>query len=181
LNEEKRTVETPGPTPPETPREIPIDGAAEKGPEAQDLIDRIQRLQAEFENYKKRVMKDTAEREDRATDALLVDMLPLYDALRLAFENHSRDRDADAFLSGVERIFAQFEQILDVKGVQSIDAVGKLFDPALHEALLALPSDEPKNTIVEEFSPGYARGGRTLRPSKVGVSRGPAPAQQEEE
>jgi len=180
MNEKDRNLEGRATGSPEPAHEVPMESAA-KGPEVQDLIDRIQRLQAEFENYKKRVAKDVAEREERAADGLLVDVLPLYDGLQLAFANHSRDGDADAFLSGVERIFAQFEQILTSKGVSRIEAVGRPFDPTVHEALLGLPSHEPKNTIVEEFSPGYVRNGRTLRPSKVGVSQGSAPAKEEDQ
>jgi molecular chaperone GrpE len=164
-------------------REVPIEDASTREPEKermQELVDRIQRLQAEFENYKKRVAKETTEREDRATNGLLLDVLPLYDALQLAFENHNRDRDAEAFVSGVERIFAQFEQVLADRGVARIEAIGRPFDPAMHEALLSLPSEEEKNTIVEELSPGYVRSGRTLRASKVGVSQGPAAKEEEE-
>jgi molecular chaperone GrpE len=150
-------------------------------PDTNALIDRIQRLQADFENYKKRVARESAEREERVVDRLLLDVLPLYDGLRLAFENYNRDRDAEAFVSGVERIFAQFEEILNSKGVARIDPAGMPFDPALHEALMTLTSDEERNIIVEEFSPGYVRNGRTLRPSRVGVSRGPVPPTEEEE
>jgi molecular chaperone GrpE len=145
------------------------------------LVDRIQRLQAEFENYKKRVARETEEREERAVDRILLDVLPLHDGLQLAFENYYRDGDSEAFVSGVERIFAQFEEILESKGVARIDAMGKAFDPALHEALMRLASDQEKNVIVEVFSPGYVRNGRTLRPSRVGVSQGPGQPTEEEE
>ena len=168
---------------PEAPADDRPDAAAEREGtfDAKALIDRIQRLQAEFENYKKRVARETAEREDRAVDRILLDVLPLYDGLQLAFENYSRDRDAEAFVSGVERIFAQFEDILKSKGVTRIDATGTSFDPALHEALMTLASDRERNVIVEEFSPGYVRDGRTLRPSRVGVSQGPVQPTEEEE
>jgi len=149
-------------------------GGETESPETRALIDRIQRLQAEFENYKKRVAKESVEQEERTTDRLLLDILPLYDALQLAFENYNRDEDAEAFVAGTERIFAQFEQILTSKDVARIEAIGCPFDPAHHEALMNLPSEQERNTIVEEFSPGYVRKGRTLRPSKVGVSQGPA-------
>jgi len=149
--------------------------------DAKGLVDRIQRLQAEFENYKKRTAREFSRQEERAIDRILLDVLPLYDALGLAFENYNRDDDAEAFVAGVERIFAQFEQILESKGVTRIESLGVAFDPAVHEALLSLPSEQDKNTILEEFSPGYVRNGRTLRPSKVGVSQGPAPAKEEEE
>jgi molecular chaperone GrpE len=166
--------------PQEEAREIPIEDASTQASETQALIDRLKRLQAEFENYKKRVARETAEREERATDRLLLDVLPLYDGMQLAFENHSRDEDNAAFVAGVERIFAQFEQILASLGVATIESIGQPFDPALHEALLTLPSDEEKNRIIEEFSPGYVRNGRTLRASKVGVSQGSQSAKEEE-
>ena len=164
--------------------EIDVTGPEEEAAQAgdvADLTDRLQRLRAEFENYKKRVAREADQRGERATDQLLLDVLPLYDALGLAFENFNRDRDAEAFVAGSERIFAQFEQILSSKGLSRIDAIGQTFDPAVHEALLSLESEEPKNTIIEEFSPGYMRDGRTIRPSKVGVSQGTAPAKEEEE
>lgn len=156
------------------------DGVESAAEELPVLTDRLQRLQAEFENYKKRVARDTADREIRISDQLLLDLLPLYDALQLAFENCNRDKDAEAFIAGSERIFAQFEQILHAKGVTRIHALGQTFDPVFHEALLSLENEQPKNTIVEEFSPGYVRDGRTLRPSKVAVSQGTAPAKEED-
>ena len=145
-----------------------------------DLIDRIKRLQAEFENYKKRVAREASERQERIADQFLLEVHPLYDGVHLAFENYNRDHDAEAFVAGIERIFAQFEQILKAKGVARIEAIGESFDPAVHEALMRLPSDQEKNTIVEVFSPGYVRNGRTLRPGKVGVSQGPAAVKEEE-
>jgi len=165
---------------PESEMETPIENGAPQPDGCRPLVDRIQRLQAEFENYKKRVARDAAEREERAVNGFLLDVLPLYDGLRLAFENVSRDKDAEAFVSGVERIFAQFEQFLTSKDVARIEAVGRPFDPEYHEALLSLASEQEKNIVIEEFSPGYVRRDRTLRPSKVGVSQGPAHAKEEE-
>ena len=177
-DEEKRKAEDASPESDASDRPN-VEGNGAGALDASVLVDRLQRLQAEFENYKKRVAREIAEREERAGDGLLLDVLPLFDALQLAFESQHREADADAFISGVERIFAQFGEILKSKGVTRIDAIGTPFDPAMHEALLSLPSDEERNVIVEEFSPGYARGGRTLRPSKVGVSQGPAKEEEE--
>ena len=166
---------------PEEGAKIPTEGTDRKPVEAHVLVERIQRLQAEFENYKKRVSRESLEREERVEDRFLLDILPLYDGLQLAFANYNRDQDARAFVSGVERIFAQFEQILKGKAIARIEAIGQPFDPALHEALLGMASEHEKNTVLEEFSPGYARNGRTLRPSKVAVSQGPSQAKEEEE
>ncbi len=148
--------------------------------EIRSLVDRLKRLQAEFENYRKRILRDLAAVEERTSDRELLAFLPLYDNLARAFSVYAKDEDVNAFVSGVERIFGQFAQILEQKGVRCIPAKGERFDPALHEALLSIESSQEKNIILEEFSPGYVRGKRTLQPSKVTVSQGPAQEEKEE-
>jgi molecular chaperone GrpE len=86
----------------------------------------------------------------------------------------SSNHDVETFISGVEQIFAQFQQVLEGKGVTPIGVVNQSFDPSLHEAMLSVESDLEKNKIVEEFMPGYTRDERVLRPSRVSVSQGPA-------
>lgn len=166
---------------PEADAKVPTEGDGPESVEARALVERIQRLQAEFENYKKRVSREASEREDRVVDQFLLDILPLYDGFQLAFENYNRDQDTEALVSGVERIFAQFEEILKGKAVARIEAIGKPFDPTFHEALLSLASEQEKNMVIEEFSPGYVRNGRTLRPTKVAVSQGPSQAKEDME
>ncbi len=151
-----------------------------KDDEIRALIDRLQRLQAEFENYRKRILRDVVAVEERTSDREILVFLPLYDNLERAFSVYAKDANVEAFVAGVERIFGQFAQILEQKGVRRIPAMDERFDPALHEALLSIHSQQEKNTIIEEFSPGYVRGERTLQPSKVSVSQGPAPAEKEE-
>jgi molecular chaperone GrpE len=154
---------------------------AAKDDEVRSLVDRLKRLQAEFENYRKRVLRDLAAVEERTSDQEILAFLPLYDNLARAFSAFAKDADVDAFVSGTERIFGQFAQILDQKGVQLIPAMGERFDPSLHEALLSVHSEQGRNVILEEFSPGYVRGARTLQPSKVAVSQGPAQEEKEEQ
>lgn len=155
------------------------DGAIEEASdELQSCIDRLQRLQAEFENYKKRTARDIVTLEERVADQVILDFTTPYENLERAFRSYASDQNVEPFVSGVEQIFAQFAQLLDQHGVERIPSVGAPFDPALHEALLTAPSEEEKNMIIEEFSPGYRRDGRVLRPSKVTVSQGPA-AQEE--
>jgi len=152
---------------------------AAKDEEIRSLIDRLQRLQAEFENYRKRILRDLAAVEERTSDRELLVFLPLYDNLERAFSVYAKDANVEAFVAGVERIFGQFAQLLDQKGVRRIAAMGEPFDPSLHEALLSIHSQKDKNVILEEFSPGYVRGDRTLQPSKVSVSQGPAQEEKE--
>ncbi len=153
----------------------------EKGTELQSYVDRLQRLQADFENYKKRMARDIASLEERVSDQVILGFLTPYENLERAFRSYASDQSVEPFVAGVERIFAQFVQILEQRGVERIPVVGEPFDPALHEALLTAPSDEEKNTIIEEFSPGYRRNGRVLRASKVAVSQGPTQVEEEQE
>ncbi|RLE36179.1 nucleotide exchange factor GrpE [Candidatus Acetothermia bacterium] len=154
---------------------------AKKDEEIRNLVDRLKRLQAEFENYKRRTSKELESLAERISDRTILEFLPLYDNLQRAFANYASDKNVEGFIAGMERIFAQFTQLLEQKGVTKIEAVGKKFDPALHEALLSVESEEEKNTIIEEFSAGYIREGRVLSPSRVTVSKGPARVKEEGE
>jgi molecular chaperone GrpE len=153
--------------------------SAAKDAEIEAAIDRLKRLQAEFDNYKKRIARENEALRERISDREILDFLPLYDNLERAFTVYAKDRDVDSLVAGVEQIFGQFAQILEQKRVKRIPAVGQTFDPERHEALLSLESEEEKYTILEEFSPGYVRDGRTLLPSKVAVSQGASTGEEE--
>jgi molecular chaperone GrpE len=149
--------------------------------ELHSTIDRLQRLQAEFENYKKRALRDAVAHEQRITDCVILDFLPLYDNMQLAFESLASNQDRDAFVAGVELIFAQFRQILESHAVHRMDVDNQPFDPALHEAMLCVPHPAEENMVIEEIMPGYMRGDRVLRPSRVAVSQGPSFGKEETE
>lgn len=140
--------------------------------ETRSFVDRLKRLQAEFENYKKRVQREMGSLEERISDREILDFLPLFDNMERAFMSYSGNNDAGSFIEGIERIFAQFSQVLRHKGIAPIEVLGQRFDLAKHEALLSVESDEEENLVLEEFERGYLRNGRLLRPSKVKVSRG---------
>ena len=156
------------------------EASLEQPAELRSAIDRLQRLQAEFENYRKRVAKDASLAAERAEDRAILDFLPLYDNLERAFRTLATSKETEPFVSGVEQIFAQFHQLLEARGVSRIVCEGEPFDPALHEAMLSVPNEAAKNTIIEEFMPGYTREGRILQVSKVSVSQGPALKEEEE-
>ncbi len=145
---------------------------AAKDEEIRSYIDRLQRLQAEFENYKKRVLRDMAQLEEKVIDREILDFIALYDNLERAFASYSDETDAISFVTGIEKIFAQFDNLLKRKGVTPIATEGEMFDPSKHEALLTVESSKEKNAILEEFERGYERNGRVLRPCKVKVSKG---------
>ena len=140
--------------------------------ETRSFVDRLKRLQAEFENYRKRVQREMESLEERVSDREILDFLPLFDNMERALLSYSGSNDAGSFIEGIERIFAQLSQVLRHKGIGPIEVLGQRFDPAKHEALLSVESDEEENLILEEFERGYLHNGRLLRPSKVKVSRG---------
>jgi molecular chaperone GrpE len=134
-------------------------------------IDRVKHLQADFENYKKRVAREQEEFAHIIENRLLLKILPLYDNLERAFRSYHHNNDKDSFIEGMERIFAQFNEFLKAQEVRPIEALGQPFDPSQHEALLMVEIDEKPNIVLEEFERGYRRGDRLLRPSRVKVSR----------
>ncbi|MCK5827947.1 nucleotide exchange factor GrpE [Candidatus Bipolaricaulota bacterium] len=151
----------------------------EAADELRSTIDRLQRLQAEFENYKKRALRDASVYEQRVSDRLILEFLPLYDNLERAFQSYASNQDIATFVAGTEQIFGQFKQVLETMGVAPIIVENQPFDPAVHEAMLSVASDVEKNMIIEEFTPGYTRDERVLRPSRVSVSQGPALSEEE--
>jgi molecular chaperone GrpE len=137
-----------------------------------ELTERLQRLQADFDNYRKRIGREQEELFRRLEDQLLLEILPLYDNLERAFRSFNKNQDRDSFVEGMERIFAQFHAFLEGRGVRPIVAMGELYDPALHEVLITVEAaDESGGKVLEEFERGYLRAGRLLKPSKVKVGK----------
>ncbi len=145
---------------------------AEQEGKLAEYVSRIQHLQADFENYKKRVAREWAARERAVEDRVILEFLPIYDNLERAFRSFRHNNDKDSFIEGIEHIFSQFAHVLEKLGVQQIEALGQRFDPAFHEALLTVEDETNTESIVlEEFERGYLREGRVLRPSRVKVSK----------
>lgn len=139
----------------------------EKQQKIEELTDTLKRLQAEFENYKKRVDKEKTEFVKFAHADVVAEMLPVLDSFEIALKNTN---DKDKFIEGIKIIFAQFHSILEAEGLKPIKAVGEKFDPYKHEVLMKQESDKPDDTILEEFQKGYMLNDRVLRHSKVKVS-----------
>jgi molecular chaperone GrpE len=142
-----------------------------KEKQLREYIDRLKRSQADFENYKKRIQKEQEQLFLLMEDRLLADFLPLYDNLERAFRGYHHHQDQESFVEGLERIFAQFYEFLARRGIVPIPALGEVFDPARHEALITVESAEGGGRVLEEFERGYLRDGRVIRPSKVKVSK----------
>ena len=150
------------------------DQIAQKDIEIKNHIERIQRLQADFENYKKRIAREHASLTTQIENRVYKKMLPLFDSFHRAFAAHGEHSDDVALAEGMKQIFSQFEDLLRSEDIESYESVGLSFDPVRHEALLSVEADEAPNTVLEEFERGYQRGGEVLRPSRVKVSRKPA-------
>lgn len=135
--------------------------------ERDQLVDRLARLQAEFENARKRGERERVEYRDYATSAAVEQFLPVLDNFELALK---ADGTVEQMRAGVELIVKQMEEVLRQMHVSPIAAVGEPFDPRMHEALGAVERDDlPDNYVAEEIRRGYKLRERMLRPALVRV------------
>ncbi|MBK7495075.1 MAG: nucleotide exchange factor GrpE [Candidatus Omnitrophica bacterium] len=136
--------------------------------EASEFLTQLQYKQAEFENYRRRVLK---EKEDLMSESIPIsDLFDIVDHLDMAV---SSSGDADSIRQGVQLIRNQLWALLEKKGVERVPSEGESFDPNHHEAIAAQPHDSfPEGTVVQEFRTGYRLGEKVLRPGKVVVSSG---------
>lgn len=161
---------------PEAAEQSPDDGAlAALQAERDALQDQLLRARAEFDNYRKRMLREGEQLRKTAAQGLMRDLLPIVDNLERAL-GHVEDK-TDGLALGVEMILKQFASVLSNQGLEPIPAKGEPFDPNIHEALTHQPSAEyPADTVMEEFQRGYRLGDFVLRPTQVVVSSGPPAA-----
>lgn len=139
---------------------------------AAENYDKYVRAVAEFDNYKKRAIREKAEAIKYGNEALLKDILPLLDNIDRALEHACNSDDFDAFKKGLKMLQDQFICCLKKHGVERIEAEGKDFDPHVHEAMLQVESKEHEQSkVVSEFERGYLLNERLLRPAKVSVCK----------
>ncbi len=134
---------------------------------ADEYKDSLQRLQADFENYRKRCEKESASFRKYANAQLVKSLLPILDSFELALKNNA---EPEKFRKGVEMIYAQLYSILEDAGLKKIDAEGRQFDPYAHEVLLQEES-EKDGIVLEELQKGYSLDGAVIRHSKVKVGK----------
>jgi molecular chaperone GrpE (heat shock protein) len=139
----------------------------EKEEEINELTESLKRLQAEFENFKKRAEKEKSEFMKYAHADLIASILPVIDSFEIALKNTN---DKEKFIEGIKMIYAQIHSILNSEGLKPINTAGQMFDPYKHEVLMKEESDKPEGTILEEFQKGYMLNDRVVRHSKVKVS-----------
>ena len=145
--------------------------AEEPSDELAVLKDRYARLMADFSNFRKRVAKEYEDTVKRSNARLLEEMLPVLDTLELALSKAPSEEDP--MVAGVKMVADKFVSVLAKNGLERIDARGKPFDPAIHEALSMLPSaDVPDQTVLDQYRCGWYLHGKLLRPAQVIVSSG---------
>lgn len=134
----------------------------------QEKKDRLLRLQADFDNFRRRSAKEREEISAVVTQNFCKDMLPLLDNFERAMA--AETKDVEAFQKGVEMIFTQFQEILKKNGLEHIEAIGQKFDPNFHQAVMRVEDpDKEDDTVAQELQKGYMVKGRVIRPSMVQV------------
>jgi molecular chaperone GrpE len=136
--------------------------------ENEELIDTLQRLQADFDNYRKRAARDQESLVARAGERIVKDLLPILDDLERALEAAEQHEEAK-LEDGVQLVHRQLEQLLEKEGLALVETDGQ-FDPHVHEALLTQPSDADEGSVIEVLQKGYRLGDRVLRPARVVVA-----------
>jgi molecular chaperone GrpE len=144
--------------------------ARDTGDRLKDTHERLLRTAAEFDNFKKRAVKEKEDAQKFGNERLLKDFLPVMDNLERALD-HAGESNLSQVVEGVKLVQKLFESTLAKHGVTGFSAVGKPFDPTLHEALMQQDSDAPANTVVSEMAKGYKLHDRLVRPAAVVVAK----------
>ncbi|WP_051904344.1 nucleotide exchange factor GrpE [Hippea jasoniae] len=136
------------------------------------LKDDYLRLYAEFDNYRKRIVKEIDEAKEATKREIIRDFLVILDNLEKAIEMANLNKDA--IIEGIELSIKSFRDMLKKHGVEEINPQKEAFDPNIHDALMMQPSDElPKDTVIQTLQKGYKQKDKLIRPAKVIVSAGP--------
>ena len=151
--------------------DAPVDELASVTSERDAYLDALQRLKAEFDNYRKRVARDQQELAARAHERLVKELVPILDDLERALEAVTQHQEAQ-LEEGVRLVHRSLGDLLTREGLKEVDTAGK-FDPHTQEALLSQPSEEEEGSVIQVLQKGYSLGDRVLRPARVVISAGP--------
>lgn len=132
--------------------------------ELEDKKEKMMRLLADFDNYRKRMEKEVNELAEKEKEKLLLRFLEVYENLQMAYKEISHE--------GLHMVMNQFKKVLNDEGIEEINAIGKKFDYNLHHAIATKKSKEKDGIIIEEIKKGYMLNGRVIRPSYVIVAKG---------
>ncbi len=153
-------------------KETEAEMIARQKQEYQDLWNRYLRLQAEFDNYRKRSLQEKAEFIKFANQGFISELIGILDNFELSIKYADKKNDFKLMHQGVDMIIKQLHALLKSKGLEKINTIGEKFDPHKHDALeIVEDQDVDTDTVVEELQPGYLLSGRILRPAKVKVAK----------
>ena len=142
--------------------------------EAARLRDQLLRTAADFDNYRKRSRRDVDDAERRGREELLRELLPVFDNLERAVAHAETAPDVNSLADGIAMVRKQFLDTLGKIGIERIEALGQPFDPAVHEAIQQVETDDfEPGTVANQFQAGYRMGERLLRPAMVVVAKKP--------
>jgi molecular chaperone GrpE len=143
-----------------------------KEAEAEEYLNKYKYLLADYDNYRKRVERESEIIVRREIEKFLMKLIDLRDDYVRAVETARRSETPETIVDGLESVLKNLDSILKEEGVKEIDAIGKAFDPNVHEAISFIDNDEyPENTIIVEIRKGYMLSDRVIRPSLVEVSK----------
>lgn len=160
-------VEIDLPEDPDAAIDLLIGEVASARTEAARHLDHLQRVAAEFENYRKRVERDRAETVERSTERLIASLLPVLDSFDQAFSHEPETEHEAAVLKGMRSVYHQLMDTLAAEGLAAIPAEGEPFDPTVHEAVSG--GGDGHLRVATEMRRGYTLRGRVLRPALVAV------------
>jgi molecular chaperone GrpE len=163
---------------PEAPQATGPEAELAKLREERDKIkDQLLRTAADFDNYRKRTLKDLAEEKKRAKEEVVREFLPVIDNLERAVSAATSASDITAVVEGVRMVLKLFEDQAGRLGLTKVKAVGERFDPALHDAIQQVETDDhPPGTVIAEVVAGFRLGDKLVRPAMVVVARKPPSA-----
>ncbi len=140
--------------------------------EAEEYLDRLQRLKAEFENFRKRMMREQSEILKLASQGVISEILPVIDSFERALEHEIHGDQFDEYKKGLKLVYGQLYDVMAKEGLSTFEPVGQPFDPTQHEAVMQEESDEyPEDTVVRVVEKGYVLKDRIIRPAKVTVAK----------
>jgi molecular chaperone GrpE len=139
---------------------------------AAEYLRRLQQLQAEYDNFRKRTQREKEDLAKYATEKLITELLPVLDNFERGITASKKTQDFDSLIKGVEMVQRQMNSALEKEGLTPINAAGQEFDPNKHEAVMHVDSDEhTSNTVVDELQKGYYLKDKIIRPSMVRVCK----------
>jgi molecular chaperone GrpE len=140
--------------------------------ESAEYLDHLRRLQAEFDNFRKRSLKEQTHAVDLAAQPVIARLLEVVDDFELALMHAEQQPDFERFRKGVELVYAKLLDALHAEGLKRMDADGAPFDPELHEALMQTGEGDGDLLVADVLRPGYTLKGRVIRPAGVRVHKG---------